>query len=97
MFCCCLFSSRRRQTRFALVTGVQTCALPISLSVGLAHRRAGLHLMGNKLFGVNISGLIKTHVAPGLLDVVVVKQATGERDPDDLTGDRQSVEWGKSV
>src|SRR3546814_5381871 len=25
-----LFSSRRRQTRCALVTGVQTCALPIS-------------------------------------------------------------------
>src|SRR3546814_7190915 len=25
----CLFSSRRRQTRCALVTGVQTCALPI--------------------------------------------------------------------
>src|SRR3546814_6553559 len=24
------FSSRRRHTRFALVTGVQTCALPIS-------------------------------------------------------------------
>src|SRR3546814_3982428 len=28
-----LFSSRRRHTRCALVTGVQTCALPISLSV----------------------------------------------------------------
>src|SRR3546814_1432788 len=26
---CCFFSSRRRHTRFALVTGVQTCALPI--------------------------------------------------------------------
>src|SRR3546814_16965319 len=26
----CLFSSRRRLTRCALVTGVQTCALPIS-------------------------------------------------------------------
>src|SRR3546814_1003435 len=26
-----LFSSRRRHTRCALVTGVQTCALPISL------------------------------------------------------------------
>src|SRR3546814_8659848 len=26
------FSSRRRHTRCALVTGVQTCALPISLS-----------------------------------------------------------------
>src|SRR3546814_5920136 len=25
----CFFSSRRRHTRFALVTGVQTCALPI--------------------------------------------------------------------
>src|SRR3546814_9954141 len=25
----CLFSSRRRHTRCALVTGVQTCALPI--------------------------------------------------------------------
>src|SRR3546814_198991 len=30
MFLYCFFSSRRRQTRCALVTGVQTCALPIS-------------------------------------------------------------------
>src|SRR3546814_6989366 len=33
MLCCWLFvffSSRRRHTRCALVTGVQTCALPIS-------------------------------------------------------------------
>src|SRR3546814_9651142 len=30
--CCFFFSSRRRHTRCALVTGVQTCALPISLS-----------------------------------------------------------------
>src|SRR3546814_9178204 len=28
---CFLFSSRRRHTRCALVTGVQTCALPICL------------------------------------------------------------------
>src|SRR3546814_2936237 len=27
--CCFFFSSRRRHTRCALVTGVQTCALPI--------------------------------------------------------------------
>src|SRR3546814_4245592 len=27
--CCCFLSSRRRHTRCALVTGVQTCALPI--------------------------------------------------------------------
>src|SRR3546814_8476575 len=29
------FSSRRRHTRCALVTGVQTCALPISLSTNV--------------------------------------------------------------
>src|SRR3546814_4906243 len=31
---CVFFSSRRRHTRCALVTGVQTCALPISLFAG---------------------------------------------------------------
>src|SRR3546814_1010998 len=30
IFCSFFFSSRRRHTRCALVTGVQTCALPIS-------------------------------------------------------------------
>src|SRR3546814_10782351 len=38
--CCCLFffffSSRRRHTRCALVTGVQTCALPIWVGRGIA-------------------------------------------------------------
>src|SRR3546814_16320446 len=37
---CCFFSSRRRHTRCALVTGVQTCALPIS--VGRISRRRTL-------------------------------------------------------
>src|SRR3546814_13407417 len=32
-FGCFFFSSRRRHTRCALVTGVQTCALPISSSL----------------------------------------------------------------
>src|SRR3546814_3055616 len=32
--CFFFFSSRRRHTRCALVTGVQTCALPISSSFG---------------------------------------------------------------
>src|SRR3546814_10424491 len=34
MFCSFFFSSRRRHTRCALVTGVQTCALPISAASG---------------------------------------------------------------
>src|SRR3546814_7611862 len=37
--CTFFFSSRRRHTRCALVTGVQTCALPI-FPVGAAGRRA---------------------------------------------------------
>src|SRR3546814_5650024 len=53
----CLFflSSRRRHTRCALVTGVQTCALPISLSAAIL--LAGLHqldrrpLVAGVLFG----------------------------------------------
>src|SRR3546814_3062523 len=32
------FSSRRRHTRCALVTGVQTCALPILLAPGMIER-----------------------------------------------------------
>src|SRR3546814_4502205 len=43
---CCLlffFSSRRRHTRCALVTGVQTCALPISeLALEYLHRALSL-------------------------------------------------------
>src|SRR3546814_3086143 len=35
------FSSRRRHTRCALVTGVQTCALPIFHAVGLYGARGG--------------------------------------------------------
>src|SRR3546814_6571099 len=50
-FCCYaffFFSSRRRHTRCALVTGVQTCALPISMGSAvspLLSRLRGLLLM----------------------------------------------------
>src|SRR3546814_9061187 len=47
MIFCFFFSSRRRHTRSALVTGVQTCALPILLGLleCLDHR---LHLLGDR-------------------------------------------------
>src|SRR3546814_11936160 len=44
-FICFFFSSRRRHTRFALVTGVQTCALPISGSERLELVRL-VHFVG---------------------------------------------------
>src|SRR3546814_5774372 len=39
------FSSRRRHTRCALVTGVQTCALPISLQLDLRPRSGPIMIM----------------------------------------------------
>src|SRR3546814_7074173 len=39
MILCFVFSSRRRHTRCALVTGVQTCALPILLDIDDARTR----------------------------------------------------------
>src|SRR3546814_16427903 len=38
---CFLFSSRRRHTRCALVTGVQTCALPIFSSIDIENAAVG--------------------------------------------------------
>src|SRR3546814_3063220 len=43
---CFFFSSRRRHTRCALVTGVQTCALPIS---DFAAQRCTARIHGNRL------------------------------------------------
>src|SRR3546814_1164429 len=40
----CFFSSRRRHTRCALVTGVQTCALPIFLLMAVLVARLGWQL-----------------------------------------------------
>src|SRR3546814_1095256 len=48
------FSSRRRHTRCALVTGVQTCALPISLLGGAEVQPRETHDWG-VFFGVDRS------------------------------------------
>src|SRR3546814_16184091 len=50
VFAVFFFSSRRRHTRCALVTGVQTCALPIySLATGRPGRNVDPHLVGEDL------------------------------------------------
>src|SRR3546814_4876586 len=48
---CFFVSSRRRHTRCALVTGVQTCALPISLhsSIGASAARGGRKAKGDQV------------------------------------------------
>src|SRR3546814_7128795 len=42
VLCFFFFASRRRHTRCALVTGVQTCALPISAPEGAERRTAAV-------------------------------------------------------
>src|SRR3546814_4250866 len=45
------FSSRRRHTRCALVTGVQTCALPISDAIAAHQQPSGGDAAGGDEFG----------------------------------------------
>src|SRR3546814_9824740 len=48
VYCSCFFSSMRRHTRCALVTGVQTCALPISHVYGRWQMSAQLRVVDLK-------------------------------------------------
>src|SRR3546814_10431349 len=49
MFFFFFFSSRRRHTRCALVTGVQTCALPISAAIAQCEEIFAKQLDGHRL------------------------------------------------
>lgn len=48
--------------------------------------------MGNRLFGVDISGLIKQFVGPGVLDAVLTKITIAARTVGQLTGGTNSTE-----
>src|SRR3546814_19538842 len=56
-----LFSSRRRHTRCALVTGVQTCALPI-FTIGKSRERA---LLCASHSARTVSAYVYTSAGPG--------------------------------
>src|SRR3546814_7405424 len=47
------FSSRRRHTRCALVTGVQTCALPISSNAAMLMKNGDIAMYQAKVAGKN--------------------------------------------
>src|SRR3546814_2969276 len=53
MFVVFFFSSRRRHTRCALVTGVQTCALPISPVIAALESTRVQHLLVDEYQDVN--------------------------------------------
>src|SRR3546814_4660880 len=70
LFLFVFFSSSRRHTRCALVTGVQTCALPIFPAEAVLSGRAALWAMG-----VNVLPL------DGTLDVTTVRGRHLEKRP----------------
>src|SRR3546814_2524756 len=86
------FSSRRRHTRCALVTGVQTCALPISLPEGVVlvsaakQAKAALRLSMPAIVPVrryaptNASiQSTRSRPPPSLLNVVIARLSGGSR------------------
>ena len=48
--------------------------------------------MGNKLFGINISKLIKDNIGPGVLDATLTVVTPGTRTPGSLTGGTNPTE-----
>src|SRR3546814_9285880 len=88
---CCwffFFSSRRRHTRCALVTGVQTCALPISQAESL--RRGKTEMVAKKVgAGGAVSQVPATSLRVG--DIVLVEAG------DAIPGDGDVIEGIASV
>src|SRR3546814_1072976 len=86
------FSSRRRHTRCALVTGVQTCALPIFVTVKPGSDTA--QEVGEVIFKeVNRARFIRKDVLAAVKEAGFPKFGPG----DHTKLDRKSVVSGKSV
>src|SRR3546814_1501952 len=72
---CCLlffFSSRRRQTRCVLVTGVQTCALPIFESSRVRHTARSEEIRGSWLGHSRTKERIFAGMRPGSVRLVPI-------------------------
>src|SRR3546814_3088306 len=73
--CCFFFSSRRRHTRCALVTGVQTCALPILdglLADGLTIIGSGRSDLDRAAFHAQVREALAEHLPEDRIDPPVV-------------------------
>src|SRR3546814_3433186 len=79
------FSSRRRHTRCALVTGVQTCALPICIHFGgCGGRKADRHAVAGGRFTIARTGddesrLFATEKYPSVVERTEVLDRSEER------------------
>src|SRR3546814_2155432 len=76
MLLCFFFSSRRRHTRCALVTGVQTCALPICAKYGIVSTDRDDHM----IFHLGMSGRWRTEGGEaGKHDHLLLETGVGHR------------------
>src|SRR3546814_4958671 len=81
------FSSRRRHTRCALVTGVQTCALPISEGLLLRHSpRRNRHILA---VTVNEMGWLPPSLTASRCASVFLVQATNGKDGNHRSEERR--------
>src|SRR3546814_1728863 len=79
------FSSRRRHTRCALVTGVQTCALPISYASAIANLENGVDLIYG--FALNSHGNVvglRAGISGGVGALQFVAEQFGFVDPSEI-------------
>src|SRR3546814_6565044 len=101
------FSSRRRHTRCALVTGVQTCALPISANddvvIGCALQQGLQHTIGRTAalragLPVTVAGMsVDRQCASGLMTIATAaKQVIVDRMDVVVAGDRKSTRLNSS-
>src|SRR3546814_7099932 len=84
------FSSRRRHTRCALVTGVQTCALPICVG----YREHLRHVRGQDLLGT-----CSEERVPGAVDVAELErgEVAGDEEAEQSESDDRCALDRKSV
>src|SRR3546814_2269381 len=88
------FSSRRRHTRCALVTGVQTCALPISDLIAYGD---GLLVDPATQFRPEAQRERRARLREQITDAIEAQRSQVVDQRRRQTKDRKSVVWGKSV
>src|SRR3546814_1269550 len=92
---CFLFSSRRRHTRCALVTGVQTCALPICIPVPRTHRRPKSDRRDTGLLKRSFLGWLRGERGPCTMAPVPTLSEEDARRPNrehsSLTGEKTRI------